>query len=397
MHNLLETPLALLAGLLTIASPCILPVMPILLGTSADRPDRVRPLFIIAGFSLTFASFAMLLGAVSSTVHVAQQALRNTGIVLLALSGLLRLWPRPYDWLVAHLQQPLQRLWPAVSPGVQTSSGNAGGFVLGMSLGAVWTPCAGPVLASILVLVVKAQDLEWSGLLLALYAFGAAIPMLAIIYGGQYATHRVRLVARHAHRLQQVFGMLVMLTALAIYLQYDILSKLKTVATVAMFAVIAATSSAAIASPLRNSVPAPEFTGIEKWLNSDPLTIKQLQGKVVLVDFWTYTCINCVNTLPYVKNWNQKYKDQGLVVIGVHTPEYPFERNTDNVRTAIKRFGISFQVAQDNQYATWSAYDNQYWPAFYLIDKKGQVVYTHFGEGDYAETEATIKALLAQK
>ena len=224
VHNLFETPLALLAGLLTIASPCILPVMPILLGTSVDRPDRVRPLFIIAGFILTFASFAMLLGAVSSTVHVAQQALRNTGIVLLALSGLLRLWPRPYDWLVAHLQQPLQRLWPAVSPGVQTSSGNAGGFVLGMSLGAVWTPCAGPVLASILVLVVKAQDLEWSGLLLALYAFGAAIPMLAIIYGGQYATHRVRLVARHAHRLQQVFGVLVMLTALAIYLQYDILA-----------------------------------------------------------------------------------------------------------------------------------------------------------------------------
>ncbi len=205
MHNLLETPLALLAGLLTIASPCILPVMPILLGTSVDRPDRVRPLFIIAGFILTFASFAMLLGAVSSTVHVAQQALRNTGIVLLALSGLLR-------------------LWPAVSPGVQAGSGNAGGFVLGMSLGAVWTPCAGPVLASILVLVVKAQDLEWSGLLLALYAFGAAIPMLAIIYGGQYATHRVRLVARHAHRLQQVFGVLVMLTALAIYLQYDILA-----------------------------------------------------------------------------------------------------------------------------------------------------------------------------
>ena len=175
------------------------------------------------------------------------------------------------------------------------------------------------------------------------------------------------------------------------------LFKLKTVATVAMFAVIAATSSAAIASPLRNSVPAPEFTGIEKWLNSDPLTIQQLRGKVVLVDFWTYTCVNCINTLPYVKGWNQKYKDQGLAVIGVHTPEFPFERSTDNVRKAIKRFDISFPVAQDNRYATWRAYNNQYWPAFYLIDRKGQVVYTHFGEGDYAETEATIKALLAQK
>jgi cytochrome c-type biogenesis protein len=228
VHNIIETPLALLAGLLTIASPCILPVMPILLGTSVERPSRVRPLFVVAGFILTFASFAMLLGAVSSTVHVAQQVLRNTGIALLALSGLLRVWPGPYDWLVARLQPPLQRIGAAIAPGVQLGvqpgSGNAGGFVLGMSLGAVWTPCAGPVLASILVLVVKAQDLGWSALLLTLYAIGAAIPMLAIIYGGHYMTQRVRVVARHAERLQQVFGVLVMLTALAIYLQVDVLA-----------------------------------------------------------------------------------------------------------------------------------------------------------------------------
>lgn len=224
VHNTIETPLALLAGLLTIASPCILPVMPILLGTSVERPSRVRPLFIVAGFILTFASFAMLLGAVSSTVHVAQQVLRNTGIGLLAISGLLRVWPRPYDWLVARLQPPLERIGAAVAPGVQPGSGNTGGFVLGMSLGAVWTPCAGPVLASILVLVVKAQDLGWSALLLTLYAIGAAIPILAIIYGGHYMTQRVRLVSRYAERLQQVFGVLVMLTALAIYLQVDVLA-----------------------------------------------------------------------------------------------------------------------------------------------------------------------------
>jgi cytochrome c biogenesis protein CcdA len=226
MHSTLETPLALLAGLLTIASPCVLPVMPILLGTSVDQPSRTRPLFIVAGFIVTFASFALLLGAVSSTVHVAQQVLRNTGIALLALSGLMRIWPRPYDWLVAQLQAPLAAIGAAISPGgsaAQPGSGNAGGFVLGMSLGAVWTPCAGPVLASILVLVVKAQDLGWSALLLTLYAIGAAIPMLAIIYGGHYVTRHVRVVSRHAQRLQQVFGVLVVLTALAIYLQYDVL------------------------------------------------------------------------------------------------------------------------------------------------------------------------------
>ncbi len=224
VHNLIETPLAFFAGLLTIASPCILPVMPILLGTSVDRPDRVRPLFIVAGFIVTFATLAMLLGAVSSTIHVAQLALRDSAIALLGLFGLLRVWPRPYDWFVASVQAPLARLWPAAFDGAMARPGNAGGFVLGMSLGAVWTPCAGPVLASILVLVVKAQDLGWSALLLALYAIGAAIPMLAIIYGGQTITRRVRVLSRHAHRIQQVFGVLVMLTALAIYLQYDVLS-----------------------------------------------------------------------------------------------------------------------------------------------------------------------------
>ena len=226
MHNFIETPFALLAGLLTIASPCVLPVLPILLGssvgTNGSAPNRARPLFIIAGFILSFSAFAMLLGAVSGTVHVAQDVLRNTAIALLALSGLLRLWPRPYEWLVAQLQPSLQRMH--ATPGVpKVHAGNTGGFVLGMSLGAVWTPCAGPVLASILVLVVKAQDLGWSALLLLMYAIGAAIPMLAIIYGGQYVSRHVRVLSRHARRLQQLFGVLVMLTALAIYLQYDVL------------------------------------------------------------------------------------------------------------------------------------------------------------------------------
>ena len=145
-----------------------------------------------------------------------------------------------------------------------------------------------------------------------------------------------------------------------------------------------------------HAAPAPDFTGIANWINSPPLSMQQLRGKVVLVDFWTYDCINCQHVLPYVKGWHQKYKDQGLVVVGVHTPEYGFERNLNNLKTAVQRNGITFPVAQDNRYATWTAYNNQFWPAFYLVDKKGEVVYTHFGEGDYAQTEATIRKLLAQ-
>ncbi len=142
--------------------------------------------------------------------------------------------------------------------------------------------------------------------------------------------------------------------------------------------------------------PAPAFTGIEKWLNSEPLTLEQLRGKVVLVDFWTYTCINCIHTLPYVKRWHEAYKDKGLVVVGVHTPEFPFERLTPNVQQAIERYGITYPVAQDNRYATWKTYNNIYWPAFYLVDKQGRIVYTHFGEGRYQETEAAIQKLLAE-
>lgn len=219
MTNPLDTPLAFLAGLLTIASPCVLPMLPILLGSGVNQRNRRRPLFIVAGFILSFASFAMLLGVVSATIEVAQEVLRNTAIALLALSGLFRLWPAPYEWLIARLPGRDASAAPR-----QDDGSNGGAFLLGVSLGAVWTPCAGPVLASILVLVVKAQDPAWSALLLTLYAIGAAVPMLGIIYGGQYATQRVRSVARHAQRLQQVFGVLVVATAIAIYLQYDTLA-----------------------------------------------------------------------------------------------------------------------------------------------------------------------------
>jgi cytochrome c-type biogenesis protein len=220
--NLLELPLALLAGVFTVASPCILPIMPIVLG-SALGPQGRRPLYIVAGFVLAFAAFAMLLGAASSAAGLAQDALRNTAIASLALAGLLRIWPQPYDWLVGRVRSLLPL--PLLSGGaVQDRGGNVGGFVLGMSLGAVWTPCAGPVLAAILALVVKAQAPGWSAALLAAYAAGAGIPMLAIIYGGQAAATRVRLLSRHAARLQQVFGALVVATAVAIYLQYDVLA-----------------------------------------------------------------------------------------------------------------------------------------------------------------------------
>lgn len=153
----------------------------------------------------------------------------------------------------------------------------------------------------------------------------------------------------------------------------------------------------AFSAPLANGSAAPEFTGISQWLNSPPLSMQALRGKVVLVDFWTYSCVNCINTLPHVKQWYEKYKDQGLVVVGVHTPEYAFEKSTANVEAALSRLGVRYPVAQDNGYGTWSAFRNEYWPALYLIDADGRIAYQHFGEGSYAETEAVIQKLLAER
>ena len=221
MHNLFDAPLALLAGVATIASPCVLPILPILLGTAVSQTSRSRPLFIVLGFVVTFAAFGMLLGVVSSELDLAHDALRVFALVMLGLSGLMQLWPAPYKWLMARLDGPLQRLGAS---GANAGSGALGGLVLGVSLGAVWTPCAGPVLASILSLVAKAQDPAWSAALLLMYALGAGVPMLAIAYGGQFMRSQVRQLARYTGRLQQVFGLLVLLTAVAIYLQYDVLA-----------------------------------------------------------------------------------------------------------------------------------------------------------------------------
>lgn len=219
--DFIDPPIALLAGVSTIASPCVLPLLPVVLGSSVERAGRLRPLFIVAGFVLAFAALGILLGLLSHASGRVQEAVRASSIVLLLLFGLARLWPRPYDRLMARLGGPLQRI---AALGDAGGAGNAGGFLLGVSLGAVWTPCAGPVLASILVLAARAQDIGHSSLLLLLYAIGAGMPMLAIAYGGKVAVRRVGRIARHTPVLQRAFGVLLILTAIAIYFQYDVLA-----------------------------------------------------------------------------------------------------------------------------------------------------------------------------
>lgn len=391
---MLQIALALGAGIATATSPCILPMLPLLLGASAVRKHegpgfaRHRPLFIVLGFVLSFASTALLFGASTQVLGLSHNALRSAGIAVLLTSGLLLLWPQ----LLERTMAPFAGLSDtAHSLGNRAGAGYWGGLLLGMSMGLLWMPCAGPVLASVLALIATEQHTDQAASLLLAYSVGAGLPMLAIAYGGQAVTARVRGLARHAGLIRQFFGAMVIATAAAMYWQVDV-TAVAWLTRILSFNSSRTTEVVGVGADAQ--VQAPEFVALDHWLNSAPLTMAGLRGKVVLIDFWTFGCVNCVNTLPHVKEWYRRYKDQGLVVVGVHTPEFAFERESSNVQNAVLRHGISYPVAQDNRYATWTAWRNQYWPAVYLVDRDGHVVFSHTGEGGYARIEEKIRETL---
>jgi thiol-disulfide isomerase/thioredoxin len=318
------------------------------------------------------------------------------------------------------LEALISRLISLFGQNSKEGSGFLAGFIAGLSLGIVWSPCAGPILAAIAALAATGK-VTFSAILVTLaYVTGVGIPLFIIAYGGRQVITRTRFLSRYTGRIQQVFGVIMLLTAIAIYTNYDRLLETKLLNT---FPQISSTlngfennsavtgqldilkgngTSEAIPIGNKNSYfnankPAPDFAGVTTWLNTGaPLSIKELKGKVVLVDFWTYTCINCLRTLPHVTAWYNKYKDNGFVVVGVHTPEFQFEHKTNNVLDAIKMYNISYPVAQDNDYATWNNFNNEYWPAEYLIDAKGIIRRTHFGEGEYDQMETAIRELLKE-
>ncbi len=377
---LVDVALALTAGVLTVASPCVLPTLPILFGTSVGRRGGARPFCVAAGFVATFSVLALGIGASGALLGLRAETWRVAAAGLLALCGALMIWPAPFERLTRIFGGGLNRVGGI---GGRGGEGALGGLVIGASLGAVWTPCSGPVLGSILTLVATAPHLGRSALLLVCFAVGASVPMLMIAYGGQYTTTRVRALLPYTRSLQRVFGVLVVLVAAVVYARYDVALAAKALGD-------APETPAAVA----DYGTAPEFAGIDHWLNSEPLTMASLRGKVVLVDFWTYECVNCARTLPHVTRLYATYAAKGLVVVGVHTPEFASERETANVQAAIARFGIRYPVAQDNAFATWNAYGNRDWPAQYLIDRRGTIVLEHVGEGDYAEMDRAVRRLL---
>jgi cytochrome c biogenesis protein CcdA/thiol-disulfide isomerase/thioredoxin len=389
--------IGLLAGVVTAISPCVLPVLPILLAGGASGR---RPLRIVAGLVASFSVFTLFAAWILDKLGLPDDLLRNLAIALLfVLAATL---------LVPQIAQAAERPLAAFSRLRPQRVG--GGFWLGVALGLVFVPCAGPVLAT--VTVVAANDhvgLRAIALTVA-YAVGAAVPMLVVARGGSVAAARLR---AHAATVRVASGALIALVAVGLVFHVDdrlaqltpgytsfLQSKIESSGTAKKQlakvrggrAQLTATSAKVGALPQYGAAPALRPDGV--WINSPPLTMRQLRGKVVLVDFWTYSCINCLRTLPHLKAWYAAYRDKGLVILGVHTPEFAFEHVAANVRAAVKRLGIDYPVVQDNRYRTWDAYANQYWPAEYLVDRSGDIRNVNFGEGDYAKTQRLIRRLL---
>jgi len=392
------------AGLVTALSPCVLPVLPIVLagGASGRRPIR-----IIVGLVASFTSFTLGAAWLLDLLGLPQDILRNIAIALLFLVAVTLLVPRVADIAA----RPLERL-------ARRPSGDlGGGFLLGASLGLVFVPCAGPVLAAITVLAANHRVGAEAIALTLSYSLGAAVPLLAIATVGRSAAGRLR---SRAELVRRVSALAIGAAALTIALggdrhlqtlvpgYTDFFQRHVEASQTATHRLQKLTGSHPVTARSPRSIPpdtsglpdfgpAPDFAGVSTWLNSPPLRIAQLRGKVVLIDFWTYSCINCLRTLPHVKAWAATYARDGLVVVGVHTPEFAFEHVVSNVRANAQRLGVRYPVAIDNEYGTWNVWGNEYWPAEYLIDRRGRVREAHFGEGEYEQTEQNIRSLLAVK
>ena len=416
--------LAYLGGVLTILSPCILPVLPFVFARAGQSFLR-SGVPMLLGMAITFALVATLAAVGGAWAVHANQYGRYVALVILALFGLTLLLPRLAD----RLMQPFVSLGARLSTSADGEAAPSAfsSVLLGIGTGLLWAPCAGPILGLVLTgAALHGANVGTFGLLLA-YAAGSATSLaVALLIGGRVFTAMKKSLGA-GEWVRRALGAAVLIAVVAIAFGLDTgwLAQLSTASTsrleqsllakaggdaamqpassvlapesgaMMMAAKPAMMANGAVAAPPVEGVM-PSLDGAVAWLNSPPLTAEALRGKVVLIDFWTYSCVNCLRTLPYVRAWYDKYKDQGLVVIGVHAPEFAFEKDIDNVRRAVKDLKVDYPVAIDNDYAIWRAFDNRYWPAHYFIDAEGRVRHHQFGEGEYAESEAILQELLAE-
>jgi cytochrome c biogenesis protein CcdA/thiol-disulfide isomerase/thioredoxin len=391
--------IAFVAGMVTAISPCVLPVLPIVFAGSATGGSR-RPYAIAAGLVLSFTAFTLAASALLSALGLPQDLLRNIAIGIVLLLGVGLLVPRFGELL----ERPFRSL------GRRQPDGTRGGFVLGLSLGLVFTPCAGPVIAAVAAVAATERFSVAAVVVTLAYAAGAGLVLLGLAVLARRGLE-IPALRERAPTVRRALGAVVVAAAVIMAVGLD--TRLATKVPAYTRALQGLEESAAagtriqelvgsreqVASEtdgLRDFGAAPDFRGISTWFNSEALSLGDLRGKVVLVDFWTYSCVNCLRTLPYLTRWDATYRGDGLVIVGVHTPEFAFEREPENVGRAIDELGIEYPVALDPEFATWDAWGNRYWPAEYFVDRQGHVRYAHFGEGAYEEKEAVIRTLLAE-
>jgi len=399
--------LAFLGGVLTIVSPCILPVLPFVF-SRADQPFRRSGLPLLTGMALTFALVAAVAVFAGTWVVRANQIGRIVALAIFAMLGLSLLSPG----LAEYLSRPFVRLGGRVQRDDNEMPGIGKSLLLGVSTGLLWAPCAGPILGLILAGAAIGGPGARTDFLLIAFAAGAGCSLAVALLAGNKVFALMKRSLGAEEWIRRGLGVAVLVGVVAIASGWDtgVLRRLSLASTsgfeqslvdrlrpAAHTRGTASTAAQAVDIQLRNEGPLPSLDGAVAWLNSAPLTREDLKGKVVLVDFWTYSCINCLRAIPHVEAWARKYKDDGLLVIGVHTPEFAFEKDQLNVSNAVRNLGITYPVAIDSNYAIWNAFHNEYWPAHYFIDGQGMIRYHHFGEGEYDKSEEVIQQLLKEK
>jgi cytochrome c biogenesis protein CcdA/thiol-disulfide isomerase/thioredoxin len=406
---------AFLSGIVTILSPCILPVLPVVLSGSVG--GKSKPFGVVIGFIASFSFFTLALSSLVQTLAIPANTLRIAAVIIITGFGVTLALPR----LKMRLESMLSGLVRTRSPSQR--NGFTGGLVTGVSLGLIWTPCVGAIMASVITLAVSQQVNGGAVLIIAAYSLGTAIPMFALMVGGRKLLNRFPRLSNQTARIQRIFGIVMIIAALMIGVGADRkfqayilrlfpeygtgLTTFENTETVRKALDDWRGNASDEESFVWNDPPqnarigdfgaAPPLIAEGPWFNTqEPLDMERLRGKVVLIDFWTYSCVNCVRTIGHLQGWYDAYSEYGFEIIGVHSPEFPFERNVNNVRKAVKDLGVTWPVVMDNDFSQWNSYNNRFWPAHFFIDHTGNIRYFQFGEGAYDEAEKVIRKLLSQ-
>ena len=395
---------AFIAGVLTVLAPCVLPLLPIIIGGSVtgEQKSFKRPLYITVSLAISLFVFTLLLKVTTVLVNIPPTSINYISGTIIIVLGLLTLFPSVYATVLAKLGIETKAL-RLLSKGTTKKNPMTGAIITGAALGPVFSSCS-PVYGYLLATVLPV-NFAGAMVYITAYIIGLALILLLIGYYGQRFVSRISWMSNPKGVFQKIIAVLFIAVGLLLITGYD--KKFQTWVSRNTPFNIDSISSKLIPGnereyrdgQLLNIEPylAPdEFVGLESWINSDPIALQDVRGKVVLVDFWTYSCINCIRNNPYIEGWHQQYEDDGLVVIGLHAPEFAFERNVENVEKAVKDQGITYPVALDNDFQTWAAFQNQFWPTYYLIDANGQVRRVHSGEGEYRESEQAIRQLLTE-